>query len=112
LQAFVEGHPVTAEIDWINPAFDERSRKLQVELILSDYEGEKRGGLLFSLPLVIAAEGLRVPRRAVINRYENPRVRLQNSGEMVPIIILDESNDHFIIAEDGKLLPGMALTAK
>ena len=109
LKAYIEGHPVVADIHWINPAFDEKTRKLNVELILKDYQGEMRGGLVFSLPLSIASAGLRVPREAVISRYENPRVQLKESGEIIPIIILDQNDAYVIIAEDGKLLPGTTL---
>ncbi len=109
LKAYIEGHPVMADIHWINPAFDEKTRKMNVELFLKDYHGERRGGLVFSLPLSIASAGLRVPREAVISRYENPRVQLKDSGELVPIIILDQNDAYVVIAEDGKLLPGTTL---
>ena len=107
--AYLQGQPVKSTINWINPEFNEKTRKLEIELRLSSYSGENRGGLLFSLPLVIASEGLRVPKAAVINRYENPRVKLKNTGEFVQILVIEENGDHLIIAEDGRLLPGMEL---
>jgi len=107
--AFLNDRPVKASIDWVNPEFDEKTRKLHIQLILREYHGEKRGGLLFSLPLKIATDGLRVPKSAVITRYENPRVKLKSTGEEVQVLILGESGRHFIIAGNSRLAPGMAL---
>jgi hypothetical protein len=107
--AYLEGKPVQTAVNWINPEFDEKTRKLNIEMILRDYGGEKRGGLLFKLPLQIETDGLRVPKAAVITRYENPRVRIRSSDEEVHVIILGESNDHFIIAENQRLSPGVEL---
>jgi len=107
--AFLDNRPVKASINWVNPEFDEKTRKLHIELILHEYRGEKRGGLLFSLPLKIATDGLRVPKAAVITRYENPRVKLKSTGEEVQVLILGESGRHFIIAGTSRLAPGMAL---
>jgi hypothetical protein len=108
-EASLEGKPIQANIHWINPAFDEKTRKLAIELILIDYAGEHRGGLLFELPLQIATDGLRVPRAAVIDRYENPRVRIADTGETVQVLILGESNGYFVIGEHPRLAPGTLL---
>lgn len=110
--AQLEGAPVKAQVAWINPEFNEETRKLAIELKLVDYDGERRGGLRFSLPLQVAAEGLWVPKRAVLSRYDNPRVRLAATGEAVNIMVLGESNDHLIIAPgaDGRLAVGTELT--
>jgi multidrug efflux pump subunit AcrA (membrane-fusion protein) len=107
--AYLDNRPVKASINWVNPEFDERTRKLHIQLILREYNGEKRGGLLFSLPLKIATDGLRVPKSAVITRYENPRVKLKGTGEEIQVLILGESGRHFIIAGNNRLAPGMAL---
>jgi multidrug efflux pump subunit AcrA (membrane-fusion protein) len=107
--ALLEGRPVRAAIYWINPEFDEKTRKLAIKLILEDYSGERRGGLQFELPLEIATEGLRVPRAAVVDRYENPRVRIKNTGESVQVLILGESDGYFVIDEHPKLAPGTPL---
>ena len=108
-EARLEGKPVTAAVYRINPEFDEKTRKLALELILRDITGEKRGGLAFNLPLVIGADGLRVPKAAVTSRYENPKVTLGKSGETLKVLILGESDGHFIVREDPRLSPGTLL---
>ncbi|QTA79274.1 Uncharacterized protein dnl_15320 [Desulfonema limicola] len=107
--ASLEGRPVKAGLNWVNPEFDEKTRKLSIELILIDYNDEKRGGLSFSLPLEIETQGYRVPKSAVINRYENPRVTIKNTGENINIIILGESDEYLIIAENQNLPVGTEL---
>jgi hypothetical protein len=110
--ARLEGRPVQASIHWINPEFDEKTRKLSIEIILNDTPGEHRGGLLLALPLEIATEGLRVPKAVLSNHYENPRVKLQDSGEVVQVLILGESDGYFIIAEHPELVPGTRLSTE
>ncbi len=107
--AQLENQPVKASIHQINPEFNEKTRKLNIELLLSDYEGEKRGGLVFKLPLAIEAQGVLAPRQAMINRYENPRVIIKGSQETVNVLILGENNGDFIIAEDKRLPIGTEL---
>lgn len=107
--AQLEGKTVKARLNWINPEFDEKTRKLGIELILSGYEGKKRGGLRFSLDLETETEGLRIPKEAVINRYDNPRVILKESGETVNIMVLGESDGHLIVNTDKKLKIGAEL---
>ncbi len=109
--AYLENKPVDTAVNYVNPEFDERTRKLNIELIVRSYQGNKRGGLLLRLPLQIETEGLRVPKAAVITRYENPRVRIRSTGEEVRVMILGESNDHFIIAENQQLTPGVELSS-
>jgi len=107
--AQLEGKTVQARLNWVNPEFDEQTRKLAIELMLLDYKGEHRGGLRFSLPLQIASEGLYIPKAAVINRYENPRVALKQSGEVLPVMVLGESNGYLIVADDKQLPVGTEL---
>ncbi len=109
--AELEGTAVRARLNWVNPEFDEATRKLAVELVVDGYDGDHRGGLRFAMPLTIDTQGLWVPRSAVVNRYENPRVVLRESGETVGVLVLGESNDHLIVAEDPKLPVGTPLAA-
>ncbi|MGE0085125.1 MAG: efflux RND transporter periplasmic adaptor subunit [Desulfococcaceae bacterium] len=108
-EANLEGKTVKARVKWVNPEFDEKTRKLGIELILSGYEGEKRGGLRFSLDLESETEGLWIPKEAVINRYDNPRVILKENGETVNIMVLGESDGYLIVSKDKKLKIGAEL---
>ena len=110
--AKLEGKQVKARLNWVNPEFDEKTRKLSIELLLVNYNDKKRGGLSFSMPLEIKTEGYWVPKSAVVNRYENPRVIVKKTQETVNIIILGESDDHFIIAENKSLPIGSELVKK
>jgi RND family efflux transporter MFP subunit len=107
----LDGQSAKAAINWINPEFDEKTRKLNMELALHSYPGPRRGGLTCRLTLQTDAEGLSVPKQAVISRYENPRVFLAASGEEVQVLVLGQTESHLIIADDPRLLPGTALRA-
>jgi RND family efflux transporter MFP subunit len=107
----LDGKPARAAVNWINPEFDEKTRKLSIELILRSYPGPKRGGLTCRLELKTAAEGLLVPKQAVTSRYENPRVFLEESGAEVKILVLGQTENHLIIADDPRLPPGTRLRA-
>ena len=108
-EVHVEGRPAKAVLNWVNPRFDEKTRKVQIELLIPRFEGKKRGGLVCRMRLKIPAAGVQVPKAAVSNRYENPRVFLLKNGDAVPVFILEDSGDFFRIAEDPRLPPGTAL---
>ena len=105
----LEGSPVTAAVNWINPEFDEHTRKLAVELVIPVHDGPHRGGLLAELTLEVETAGLMVPRVSVSDRYENPRVRLKSDGRSIPVVILGENGPHLLIARNQDLAPGMEL---
>ncbi|CAB1081610.1 hypothetical protein D1AOALGA4SA_9257 [Olavius algarvensis Delta 1 endosymbiont] len=107
----LDGQSARAAINWINPEFDEKTRKLNMELALRSYPGPRRGGLACRLTLQTDTEGLWVPKQAVISRYENPRVFLKASGDEVQVLVLGQTENHLIIAEDPRLPPGTALRA-
>jgi hypothetical protein len=50
-----------------------------------------------------------VPKKAVVNRYENPRVFLGNSGAEIKVLVLGQTKNHLIIADDPRLPPGTRL---
>jgi len=77
--------------------------------LITDYEGNHRGGLRFSLDLSLPTAGLAVPKAAVISTYENPRVTLAETGETVAILILGETNGSYLIAENALLSKGTVL---
>jgi RND family efflux transporter MFP subunit len=107
----LDDKPAKAAINWVNPEFDEKTRKLKIELILRSYPGPKRGGLTCRLALKTATEGLWIPKEAVISRYENPRVFLTESGAEVKVLVLGQTENHLIIADDRRLPPGTRLRA-
>ena len=107
----LNGKPAQAAVNWINPEFDEKTRKLNIELILRSYPGPKRGGLTCRLALRTATEGLLVPKQAVISRYENPRVFLNTPGTEIKVLVLGQTKNHLIIADDPRLPPGTLLRA-
>lgn len=108
--AYLERESTKATIRWVNPDFDEKTRKLEIELFVIQYNGEKRGGLRFTLPLKIPFKGIQIPKTSVTSRYENPRVKLKATGEMINILVLGETDGHLIISEDPRLLPGTELS--
>ena len=107
----LDDKPAKAAINWVNPEFDEKTRKLKIELILRSPPGPKRGGLTLRLALKTATEGLWIPKEAVISRYENPRVFLTESGAEVKVLVLGQTENHLIIADDRRLPPGTRLRA-
>ncbi len=98
----LEGETIQASLNWVNPEFNEKTRKLSIELLLH-HTGTARGGLRFSFPLETEAEGFLVPKAAVISRYDNPRVIIKSTGESVNVTVLGESGEYFAIAEDRQL---------
>lgn len=108
-QVALNGRKATASIGSINPEFNEKTRKLEIEIEIRRFKGDHRGGLEVAIPLRIRTEGFQIPRAAVVNRYDNPKVRLKQTGEEIRILILGESNDHILIAEDERLSPGLEL---
>ena len=107
--ARLDRRPAKAAIGWVNPEFDENTRKLAVEISIVRWDGEHRGGLVMTLSVEVPAPGLSVPKAAVVNRFENPRVRLKDTGEEIQIIVLGETDSRLRIAENERLRPGMAL---
>jgi len=108
--ASLDKEPVRAAINWINPEFDEQTRKLGIEVTIRTFHGEGCGGRLFSLTLNVRTDGLRIPKAAVINRYDNPRIRIKETGEELQILILGESNDHVLVGDSPRLKPGLELS--
>lgn len=107
--SFVNSKPIATTLKWINPEFNESSRKLNIKLEIVAKLPSSRGGLRIELPLQLKTEGLLIPKDAVSNRYENPRIMVKESGQSVPLLILGESGNHLIVAEDKRLHPGMEL---
>jgi biotin carboxyl carrier protein len=109
LAATIENGPGSVRLNWINPEFDERTRKTAIEMIVTDFQGQARGGLLVELTLNLETGGLMVPREAVTDRYGNPYVKVAPEGQIVSIFVIGENGDNLIIADHAALEPGMAL---
>jgi multidrug efflux pump subunit AcrA (membrane-fusion protein) len=107
--ADLEGEPVKASINWINPEFDEKTRKLNIEIIIKNYAGIKRGGLKLTLPVKAKAEGLYIPKAAVSMRYENPTVTLKHRREVIQLLVLEDAGPYLLVSEDDLLIPGTEL---
>ena len=105
----LDGKPAQASVNWINPEFNEKTRKLNMELIMRSYPGPKRGGLTCQLLLETDLGGVLVPKQAVVNRYENPRVFLSDSGDEIKVLVLGQTKEHLIIADNPRLPPGTQL---
>jgi RND family efflux transporter MFP subunit len=108
-EVLLDGKPARAAVNWINPEFDEKTRKLNIELIMRSYPGPKRGGLICQFSLETTTEGVLVPKQAVVNRYENPRVFLSDSGDEIKVLVLGQTQSHLIIADNPRLPPGTRL---
>jgi multidrug efflux pump subunit AcrA (membrane-fusion protein) len=111
IDAILEGRAVNTAVLRVDPQFDEKTRKIKLDLEIHGYNGDHRGGLRLTLPLTVSEEGLQVPKAAVINRYENPRVKIKATGKEVAILVLGEANDHLTIGDNRQLSPGIELAA-
>ena len=110
-EATLEGQNVHFNIYTISPAFDERTRKIQVELEVIDFSGQPREGLLFKLSLSLPQIGLMVPEAAITRRYDRPQIQLAATEEFITIQILDRQDDWVKIATSDKLTTGTQLIA-
>ena len=107
--AILNGQNVHYRVYSVSPAFDERTRKIQVELEVLDYCDHYREGLLFKVPLTLPQLGLMVPQSAVNNRYDRPQVQRADNQELITIQILDRQGEWIKIAPNAKLEDGMLL---
>lgn len=105
----LEGEEIAAVVHYINPEFNEKTRKLSMELLIRDYHGDQRGGLRYSMDIGIRSEGYLVPFECVVSQYENPRVELLETGEKINVIVVGETGDNLVIAEDDRIPPGTRL---
>lgn len=108
-RAILNGHNVHYRIYSVSPAFDERTRKIQVELEVVGYPAPYREGLLLNIPLTLPQLGLMVPESAVSNRYDHPQVQRADNQQLITIEILDRQGDWVKIAPTDKLKDGTIL---
>lgn len=95
----------------VSPAFDEQTRKINIELEVLDFNGEQRGGLPLRLPLQLPDQGLMVPSAAVVNRYERPQVTIAGTNQPITVQVLNTQGDWLRIAPHAQLKPGTVLTS-
>lgn len=110
-EARLEDTRATLSVYYVNPEFNERTRKTDIKLLVEDFNGEHRGGLRLTLPVRVTSAGLKIPAEAVTNRYANPKVHLEADGSEIPVTILDETEGDLIIATDPRLPVGTMLTS-
>lgn len=58
LNGTVENIHVKSTLKYINPEFNEKTKKTDIEILIDDYKDTKRAGLLYELPLDIPAEDM------------------------------------------------------
>lgn len=110
-EAILDDQNIHYRLHTVSPAFDEQTRKIQVELEIIDYSGQYREGRLFKLALTLPQVGFMVPEAAITNRYDRPQVQRADTQEFVPIQILDRQGGWVKIAPSTKLTTGTLLVA-
>ena len=108
----VGGVPCRADLNWINPVFNETTRKLAMELKIADYPAMPRGGLQCIFSLRLDTGGFSVPKSALINQFDTPRITLAETGETINVVVLGETGDRYIIAPGDKIRKGIVLVGK
>lgn len=80
---------VRATIHSVNPGFDPVTRKINVELAVSEGLPERRGGLRTELTLRMPdpAGGVLLPPDAVVERYEEHWVRREDGSEVKVVLL-------------------------
>ena len=105
----VDWRAAKATLNWVNPEFNERTRKSEVEMLISSYDGPKRGGLEVSLIAHVRADGFIIPAAAVTDRYANPTVKPKGAAAPVRVLVTGQTPEGLIIAETPELRAGMEL---
>jgi RND family efflux transporter MFP subunit len=100
---------VSYHVHSVSPAFDEKTRKIAIELMIDDFSGEHRGGLPFELNVQIADDGFMVPVAAISDRYNHPQVIRVDQPQPIEITILNHQGDWVRIAPTDQLHSGVEL---
>lgn len=108
-QARLNGQDVTYHLHTVSPAFDEKTRKITIELMIDHFTGEQRGGLPFEVAVRMPDEGLMIPVAAISNRYNHPKVKRRDQSQAIEISILNHQGDWVRIAPTTALQPGVEL---
>lgn len=91
----------------ISPAFDPETRKINVELVVTETLTENRGGLRteLTLEMVDPSGAVLIPAAAVAERYEEFWLTRAN-GEKIRVLFLGDGPDNTYRVRAAKLNPG------
>jgi multidrug efflux pump subunit AcrA (membrane-fusion protein) len=104
----VDGRITKAKLSRVSPAFDERTRKREIEIMI---EESGIGGLFTEIQVRAPSEGFMVNSGAVSERYANPVIKPKGSDKNIRIRILGREGDMVFISSDEELKAGMELEA-
>ncbi len=105
---FLNGKPHKAVVSRVNPAFDERTRKREVELLINT---GGIGGMFVEIPVKAYTDGFMVHQDTITNRYANPKVRIKQTGKSVKVNVLGKDGEMVLIGSTPELQIGMELEA-
>jgi membrane fusion protein (multidrug efflux system) len=101
------GITVPAAIERISPAFDPKTRKVNVDLLIAQGLTQPRGGLRATLVLQVpdTTGSVLVPERALTESYEQ-RYLVREKGERVPVVVLGEAGEGLVRVNAPAVSPG------
>jgi RND family efflux transporter MFP subunit len=101
---------VQATLLRVSPAFDEASRKIHVELELSEGVADRRGGLRVELPLSLPLNSgaVQVPATALVQRYEQYWLKRADGEEVSVVYLGRETGDErdYVRVASPRIKPG------
>jgi len=101
------GVDLAAHVERISPAFDETSRKIRVELEVSDGLENRRGGLRaeLRLRLPLSSGAVVLPRAAISERYEQHWLKREDGSE-VKVVYLGRDGPDRVRVVSPDIAPG------
>ncbi len=102
------GAKLKARVERVSPAFDPTTRKINLDLAVSDGLAEMRGGVRVELTLSMPdpAGAVLLPARAVTERYQEHWLRPEKGPEM-RVVLLGPGPDGLVRVGAPGLKPGM-----
>ena len=99
--------PLKASVARVSPAFDPETRKINVELAVTETLSENRGGLRAELTLEMPdpSGAVLIPAAAVAERYEEFWLTRVN-GEKIRVLFLGDGPDNTYRVRAATLNPG------